>query len=140
MRTSSKFLGSVFIRLVLTIKYHLISFYPQRIRGRASSIITRIQFISVHISLYNEDYEDEKDSFNHWASSHQAFISLCSSPSGRNSVHRLGGLDNKTIKDGDIAPWKNLQKKWTKIKEKDKEIFLIASLNLKMKIPKNRNA
>ena len=44
-----------------------------------------------------EDYEDEKDSFNHWASSHQADISFCSSPSGRDSVHKLGGLDNNEM-------------------------------------------
>ena len=29
--------------------------------------------------------------------------------------------NNKTIEDGDIAPWKDLQKNWTKIKEKNKE-------------------
>ena len=32
-----------------------------------------------------------------------------------------GDEENKTIKDGDIAPWKDLQKNWTKKKEKDKE-------------------
>ena len=31
---------------------------------------------------------------------------------------------NKTIKDGDIAPWKDLKKIWTKIKEKKKEITI----------------
>ena len=32
----------------------------------------------------------------------------------------------KTIKDGDIAPWKDLKKKnWTKIKEKNKEITIL---------------
>ena len=31
---------------------------------------------------------------------------------------------DKTIKDGDIAPWKDLQKNWTRIKEKNKEITI----------------
>ena len=30
-------------------------------------------------------------------------------------------IHNKTIKDGDIAPWKDLQKKLNKDKEKNKE-------------------
>ena len=33
-------------------------------------------------------------------------------------------VSNKTIKDGDIAPWKDFKKNLTKIKEKNKEITI----------------
>ena len=36
----------------------------------------------------------------------------------------LKNCSTNTIKDGDIAPWKDLQKDWTKIKEMNKEITI----------------
>ena len=45
-------------------------------------------------SLHHEDNENEKSCFQYWASTHQADISLVTSPPGRGSVHILGGLDN----------------------------------------------
>ena len=45
-------------------------------------------------NICREDNENEKSCFEYWASSHQADISLGSSPPGRGSVHMLGGLDN----------------------------------------------
>ena len=48
-----------------------------------------------HITVKkNEDYEDEKDSFKHRASSQREEVSLRSGHPGLGSVHRLVGLDN----------------------------------------------